>query len=187
MARASDSFGDKRGHQTPPGREHHTHPEPSQTEPFGRPGSARDGGARRLPRASDFGSVARSQRLTFGVADGNPQAPPRARTPIWTLIDPVSCVSCVSWWYSVNAAETHETIHTESGMRYHPHTTISSGPKQLDRYILWYLRCSALAALNVTDPVIPVIPAPIGWASLTPAAGQRLGSILTFEPTEFPN
>jgi len=27
MARASDSCGDKRGHQTPPGREHHTHPE----------------------------------------------------------------------------------------------------------------------------------------------------------------
>ena len=25
-------------------------------------------------------------------------------TPIWTLIDPVSCVSCVSWVYSVDAA-----------------------------------------------------------------------------------
>ncbi len=37
---------------------------------------------------------------------------------IWTLIDPVSCVSCVSWMYSVNAAETHETFHQESGMRY---------------------------------------------------------------------
>lgn len=40
-------------------------------------------------------------------------------TPIWTLIPPVSCVSCVSWVYSVNAAETHETIYRESGMRYH--------------------------------------------------------------------
>jgi len=31
----------------------------------------------------------------------------------------VSCVSCVSWSHWVNAAETHETIHWESGMRYH--------------------------------------------------------------------
>jgi len=31
---------------------------------------------------------------------------------------PVSCVSCVSSWYWVNAAETHETFHRESGMRY---------------------------------------------------------------------
>ena len=30
----------------------------------------------------------------------------------------VSCVSCVSWWYCVNAAETHEAPHQESGMRY---------------------------------------------------------------------
>ena len=35
---------------------------------------------------------------------------------------PVSCVSCVSWMYCVNAAETHETFHQESGMRYHAHT-----------------------------------------------------------------
>ena len=34
------------------------------------------------------------------------------------LIDPVSCVSCVSSWYSLNAVETHETVHWESGMRY---------------------------------------------------------------------
>ncbi len=31
----------------------------------------------------------------------------------------VSCVSCVSVRHRVNAAETHETIHLESGMRYH--------------------------------------------------------------------
>ena len=29
-------------------------------------------------------------------------------------------VSCVSWMYSVDAAETHETIRWESGMRYQP-------------------------------------------------------------------
>ena len=33
-------------------------------------------------------------------------------------MDPVSCVSCVSWMHSVYAAETHETFHQESGMRY---------------------------------------------------------------------
>jgi hypothetical protein len=33
-------------------------------------------------------------------------------------MDPVSCVSCVSWMHWVNAAETHETLHQESGMRY---------------------------------------------------------------------
>jgi len=39
-------------------------------------------------------------------------------------MDPVSCVSCVSWVYSVYAAETHETFHRESGMRYQ----VSSSP-----------------------------------------------------------
>jgi hypothetical protein len=46
------------------------------------------------------------------------------RSLIWTLMDPVSCVSCVSWMYWVNAGETHETFHWESGMRYQ----VSSGP-----------------------------------------------------------
>ena len=36
----------------------------------------------------------------------------------------VSCVSYVSWMYWVNAAETHETFHLESGMRYQ----VSSSP-----------------------------------------------------------
>lgn len=31
---------------------------------------------------------------------------------------PVSCVSCVSWSHQLNAAETYETAHVESGMRY---------------------------------------------------------------------
>jgi len=54
-------------------------------------------------------------------------APPSSgsrRWPRWTLIrtliDPASCVSFVSWWYWVYAAETHETVHWASGMRYHP-------------------------------------------------------------------
>ena len=38
---------------------------------------------------------------------------------IGALIRPVSCVSCVASWYSVNSAETHETDYVESGMRYH--------------------------------------------------------------------
>jgi len=36
------------------------------------------------------------------------------------LMDLVSCVACVSSWYSVIVAETHETVHAESGMRYQP-------------------------------------------------------------------
>jgi hypothetical protein len=43
----------------------------------------------------------------------------RVWTLIWTLIGPASCVSCVSWWYWTYAAETHETVHWESGMPYH--------------------------------------------------------------------
>ena len=42
----------------------------------------------------------------------------RCWTLIWSLIDPVSCVSCVSWMRWLYAAETHETFHRESGMRY---------------------------------------------------------------------
>ena len=40
---------------------------------------------------------------------------------------PLSCVSCVSWMYWLNAAETHESFHQESGMRYQH----SSGPSIL--------------------------------------------------------
>src|SRR5215203_1575558 len=43
-------------------------------------------------------------------------------------MDPVSCVSSVSWTHSVNAAETHVTVHWKSGMRYHVPTTPSGGP-----------------------------------------------------------
>ena len=51
--------------------------------------------------------------------------PPGLWTLIWTLMDPVSCVSCVSWMYWLIAAETHETFHWDSGMRYQ---LSSSGP-----------------------------------------------------------
>jgi len=57
----------------------------------------------------------------------------RCWTLIWSLIDPVSCVSCVSWMRWLYAAETHETFHRESGMRYHHSTTIS-GSAQHRRY-----------------------------------------------------
>lgn len=39
-------------------------------------------------------------------------------THLWTLIGPASCVSCNSWCYPVNTAETHQTVHADSGMRY---------------------------------------------------------------------
>src|SRR3989304_4744993 len=41
----------------------------------------------------------------------------------------VSCVSCVSRRCSVNAAETHETVRWESGMRYQTHTPDAPGPR----------------------------------------------------------
>ena len=56
--------------------------------------------------AGDVGAVVRDAAMKPGW------------TLIWTLIDPVSCVSCVSSWYWVTAAETYETFHWESGMRY---------------------------------------------------------------------
>jgi hypothetical protein len=40
----------------------------------------------------------------------------RAWTLIWTLMGRVSCVSCVSSWHWVNAAETYETV--SPGVRY---------------------------------------------------------------------
>jgi hypothetical protein len=40
-------------------------------------------------------------------------------------MDPVSCVSCVSSCYCVNAGETHETFRQESGMRYQSTTSSS--------------------------------------------------------------
>jgi hypothetical protein len=36
----------------------------------------------------------------------------------------LSHVSCVSWWAFLNAAETYETVHLESGMRYHSNHSI---------------------------------------------------------------
>jgi hypothetical protein len=62
-----------------------------------------------------------------GPRDGDPalrhwraylSARPEAGTLIGALMGPVSYVSCVSWMCSVNADETHETFHQESGMRY---------------------------------------------------------------------
>jgi hypothetical protein len=41
-----------------------------------------------------------------------------ARALVGALTSPVSFVSWVSWRYSVNLAETHETVDWESGMRY---------------------------------------------------------------------
>src|SRR3972149_9542604 len=41
----------------------------------------------------------------------------------------VSCVSCVSRRCAVNAAETHEKVRWESGMRYQTHTPDAPGPR----------------------------------------------------------
>jgi hypothetical protein len=47
-------------------------------------------------------------------------------------MDPVSCVSYVSWVYCVYAAETHETFRQESGMRYQ----VSSSPDSEHELVL---------------------------------------------------
>ena len=54
-------------------------------------------------------------------------------------MNPVSCVSYVSWMHRVNAAETHETFHWESGMRYH-FTTTSRASTAPDHDLLWFMR-----------------------------------------------
>jgi hypothetical protein len=53
---------------------------------------------------------------------------------IGALMTPVSRVSCVSSCYWVNAAETYETFHWESGMRY-DFVTNGSLPERYN--ILW--------------------------------------------------
>ena len=92
------------------------------------------------------------------------------------------CLS-VSWMYCVNAADTHETFHQESGMRYHAHTTISSGDPGSETAI----SCGS-APLGVDCPQDHRCCdfrnfGAQKWASLTPG-GSMLGSILTFEPAE---
>jgi hypothetical protein len=49
----------------------------------------------------------------------SPSTGPKPGALIGALIGPVCCVSCVSWRHSVNAAEAHEPLHRECGMRYH--------------------------------------------------------------------
>jgi hypothetical protein len=83
---------------------------------------------RRRPRLSSLvaarGVLPIGRRLyEFGGRPGRHSKPHRFRSfagsapidfpgaPIGALIGPVSCVSYVSWQYSVNAAETHETVH----------------------------------------------------------------------------
>src|SRR3989304_5586348 len=63
----------------------------------------------------------------------------------------VSCVSCVSRRCSVNAAETHETVRWESGMRYQPHTPRPRPP-----------------------PGAPPPPPPPAWRRARPPAGGKL-------------
>ena len=55
-----------------------------------------------------------ARRLEAEVVDYDVTSPRGSERPR-TLIDPVPCVSCVSWMYSVNAAETYETVHWECG------------------------------------------------------------------------
>ena len=67
-----------------------------------------------------FDSGTSNRRLVTGVA--------MVHGGRWSPYRSCSCVSCVSSWYWVNAAETHETFHRESGMRYHLPTTSCCGP-----------------------------------------------------------
>jgi hypothetical protein len=66
----------------------------------------------RRPRPSGSSDIASATRCSGACRTTGPWS------LSWTLMDPVSCVSCVSSWYCVNAAETHETFRRESGMRY---------------------------------------------------------------------
>lgn len=58
----------------------------------------------------------------------------------------VSCVSCAAWMYWVNAAESHEIFHEESGMRLH-HS--SPGPLSRVRRLTVCGRASLKAAVRV--------------------------------------
>jgi len=54
---------------------------------------------------------------------------------------PVSCVSCVSWMYWLNGAETHETFHWASGMRYQFSILTSWNPNMRSRACVhWPMR-----------------------------------------------
>jgi hypothetical protein len=74
--------------------------------------------ATRRPRPSGPSAVASATNSSGACRPTGPSS------LIWTLMDPVSFVSCVSSWYWVSAAETHQTFHRESGMRYQ----VSSSP-----------------------------------------------------------
>src|SRR5918996_3913956 len=83
--------------------------------------------SRRVVRTFSTGLKRAFGANSAGPRDGDPalrhwraylSARPEAGTLIGALMGPVSYVSCVSWMCSVNADETHETFHWESGMRY---------------------------------------------------------------------
>jgi hypothetical protein len=67
---------------------------------------------------------------------------------VWTLMDPVSCVSCVSSCYCMNASETHATCHRESGMRYQ-HSS-NRPDRRLDRAV------SLSADRGVVPHLVPI-------------------------------
>ena len=115
---------------------------PSPAEPRRRPSAQRRPSPDRHHTAPARGSRPHLRREADGCRrhedQGHPGPPPspQRRTlpalvgrrglrllsgPLWIL------VSCVSSWYWVNAAETHQTFHRESGMRYQS-TTICRGP-----------------------------------------------------------
>jgi len=87
--------------------------------------STRSGAAEMTERvpgstSTDPDPLLHSQRLTAGRTTGHAEFWRRRRL-LGALLEPFSCVS---WIPCVNAAETHETIRQESGMRYHPNHTI---------------------------------------------------------------
>jgi hypothetical protein len=74
-------------------------------------------------------------------------------------MDLVSCVSCVSWEAFLYSAETYETLHRESGMRYQHHY-----------FIWWYpLVPNTRCWVSPWGSVVPHMPEEPLWKPLTRA------------------
>ena len=82
---------------------------------------------------------------------------PGVWTLIWTPLRPVSCVSCVSWMYSVNAAETYETDHWESGMRYQVSSTKANSCSKSNQYLACAVSARTLIRTLIRDRFMSVV------------------------------
>ena len=87
-------------------------------------------------------------------------------------MDPVSYVSCVSCVYWMYAAEPHETIHWESGMRYQLQTTTSCRlPLTATLHVV------VLTEPHDNEPVCGTTPA-IEWCATADGRSHRYRGLL---------